>query len=58
MNKKVYEKPTVAVATIETESFIAASNLNTSLNSTEIGGNDLLSKENKGFDIWGGDEEE
>lgn len=50
--------PIVEVANIETESFCAASIENT-LNSTEISSDDLLSKENNGFDIWDmeGDEE-
>lgn len=59
MEKKIYEKPTVAVTAIETENFCAASGLSDSLNSTtEIKGSDMLSKEHQGFDVWGGDEEE
>ncbi len=50
--------PIVAVANIEAESFCAASILNTLNSETEIAGESMLSKENKGFDIWGGDEEE
>ncbi len=58
MEKKKYEMPIVAVANIEAESFCAASILNTLNSETEIAGESMLSKENKNFDIWGGDEEE
>ncbi len=59
MEKKIYEKPTVAVTAIETENFCAASDeLSKSLNPTEIKGSDMLSKENNSFDVWGGEEEE
>ncbi len=59
MKKKIYEKPTVAVANIEAEAFFAASNsISDSLGNQEIGGSNMLSKDNNGFDLWGDDTEE
>ncbi len=58
MKKKIYEKPTVAVANIEAEAFFAASFGNELNSGTEISGESMLSKDNKGFDLWGDDTEE
>lgn len=57
MEKKIYEKPMVAVAVIESESFCATSGLDNTLNDTQVDGGAVLSKENNGFDLWGDDEE-
>ncbi len=50
--------PKVAVTAIEAESFCAASIENVLDSGTEIDGSAMLSKENRGFDVWGGDSEE
>ncbi len=58
MKKKIYEMPKVAVTAIEAESFCAASIENVLDSGTEIDGSAMMSKENRGFDVWGGDSEE
>ena len=58
MKKKIYEMPLVAVTALEAESFCAAS-IEKTLNKTkEVEGSSMLSKENRGFDVWGDDYDE
>ena len=58
MKKKIYEMPKVAVAVIEAETFCAASIERTLDKTKEVGGSAMLSKENRGFDVWGDDSDE
>ena len=58
MKKKIYEMPKVTVTAIEAESFCAASIEKTLNKDKEVGGSSMLSKENRGFDVWGDDYDE
>ena len=58
MKKKIYEMPLVTVTAIEAETFCAASIERTLDKTKEVGGSAMLSKENRGFDVWGDDSDE
>ncbi len=58
MKKKIYEMPLVAVTAIEAETFCAASIVRTLDKTKEVEGSSMLSKENRGFDVWGDDSDE
>ena len=58
MKRKIYEMPKVTATALEAESFCAAS-IERTLNKTkEVEGSSMLSKENRGFDVWGDDSDE
>lgn len=55
--KARYIKPQMTVSDIETESFLCNS-IEGNIQNEEISGTQILSKDVKGYDIWGFDDDE